>query len=179
MDKNLEEAQDRFIEGIARISELMGFSDGMGRIYGYLYMSPLPLSLDDICERLSLTKGTVSLYLKQMEERNIIRRVRVRNNRKKFYEIIPDIHQVMSAIFQERLKKKIEVVLSTLDSSMELVEKSLPELELEERNQASLIFHRLSVFKDFSSKAFKLMTYIHSEIKEPDDFEKIKKIDIR
>ena len=177
--EKIREAQDKFVDGISRVSELMGFSDAMGRIYGLLYMSALPLSLDDICERLGLTKGTVSLYLKQLEERDIIRRVKVRNSRKKFYELRPDFDKVIHGIFRERLKKKMEIIQSTLDETIELVEEIFPELDANERNRADLIYHRLTVFKDFSLHVFKLMEYLHGDDKKEDIIDKIKRIEIR
>jgi len=48
MDEEITKIQDKFVDSIARTGELMGFSEAMSRIYGLLYISPLPLSLDDI-----------------------------------------------------------------------------------------------------------------------------------
>ena len=178
MDKKLAEAQDSFIEGISRISEFMGFSDGMGRIYGLLYMSAVPLSLDDICDRLALTKGTVSLYLKQMEERNIIRKAPVRKTRKKYYEIRPDFEDSLKEIFQERFKKRMEVILSTARKSISLIDEAMDELKEEEKEKALLMHHRLSHFKDFSLHILKFIQNFILEEKENNLFEEIKKIKI-
>jgi len=177
MDERLIEVQDRFVDGIARVSELMGFSDAMGRIYGLLYLNPGPLSLDDICDRLSLTKGTVSLYLSQLEDKGVISRVSVRNTRKKYYEIKSDVWKVMSDNLQQRFREKLDISLSTADTTIELVEKNLSEMELEERNKASLMLQRLTVFKEFNLKVLKFFEVFLSEDK-PEDRKEIRKIHI-
>ncbi len=74
MNENFQKAQDICIEHAAQISDLFGLSDGMARILALLYLSPEPVSIPVICEKLSLTKGTVSLYLRLLEERKIIAR---------------------------------------------------------------------------------------------------------
>ena len=71
MNKHFQAAQDLCIEHASQLSSLFGLSDGMARILGMLYMSPEPVSIPAICEKLSLTKGTVSLYLRMLEERKV------------------------------------------------------------------------------------------------------------
>jgi DNA-binding transcriptional regulator GbsR (MarR family) len=177
MEEKLREAQDKFINGIARVTELMGLSDATGRIYGFLYMSPLPVSLDDICERLSLTKGTVSLYLRQMEDKNLIKRTWVGNTRKKFYEVRTDLWEVMVENFQQKFKKRFDVTLATVDDSMRLIEESLGEVEEEERHKALLIINRLAVLKEFHLKGIK---FLETFLLEKGNLDKeIRKIDIK
>ena len=57
MDSDLTAAREEFIQGMSRISHFWGFPKAMGAIYGAIYLSPAPLSLDEIVEQVGVTKG--------------------------------------------------------------------------------------------------------------------------
>ena len=47
----------------------------VGQIYGLLFISPDPLALDDLCLRLSLSKGNVSINLRILEDWGAVEKV--------------------------------------------------------------------------------------------------------
>ena len=61
MNDELSLAQENFIQGMSRISNFWGFPRAMGALFGAIYLSPEPLSLDELVERadraLYLAKG--------------------------------------------------------------------------------------------------------------------------
>lgn len=160
MDEEIIKIQDKFVNSIARTGELMGFSEAMSRIYGLLYISPLPLSLDDICERLSLTKGTVSLYLKHLEERDLIGRAYIKKSRKKYYEIRHDLWHVIREEFRNKAKQKLDLTLQTVEKSRKILEESLSETDEEKRKDTEIILDRLCIFENFNVKALKFLQLI-------------------
>jgi DNA-binding transcriptional regulator GbsR (MarR family) len=160
MDEKIINIQDKFINSIARTGELMGFSEAMSRIYGLLYISPLPVSLDDICERLSLTKGTVSLYLKHLEERDLIGRAYVKKSRKKYYDIRHDLWHVLREEFRNKAQQKLNITLQAAEKSRKCLEESFEEMDEEKRKDTELIIDRLSTFEEFNLKALKFVKLI-------------------
>ncbi|MEM9481097.1 MAG: hypothetical protein AAGA58_15705 [Verrucomicrobiota bacterium] len=51
---------DLFVRGV----QVLGLPKSVGQIYGLLFITPEPLSLDDIVERLGISKGSASQGLK-------------------------------------------------------------------------------------------------------------------
>lgn len=48
------------IEVSARVCQFLGIRRSTGQIYGLLYLSPKPLTLDEIAESLGISRGSVS-----------------------------------------------------------------------------------------------------------------------
>ena len=72
MNSYLENARQNFIQGMSRISSFWGFPRAMGAIYGAIYLSPTPLSLDEIVEQVGVTKGAVSTNVRQLERLRMV-----------------------------------------------------------------------------------------------------------
>ena len=51
MNEPTNSAHDHFIKGMSRISHFWGFPKAMGAIYGVIYLSPTPTSLDELVEQ--------------------------------------------------------------------------------------------------------------------------------
>lgn len=47
----------------------------MGQLYGLLYLSPKPLTLDEMAESLSISKGNVSINIRALERWNMVKTV--------------------------------------------------------------------------------------------------------
>ena len=74
-------ARREMVEASGRLFQLLGLPRSTGQIYGLLYMSARPLSLDDICELLSISKGSASTGTRHLASWAAIRQVWVQGNR--------------------------------------------------------------------------------------------------
>ena len=54
------------IDFFVRMMSVMGLPRSVGEIYGLLYFSEIPLSMDDISRRLSISMGSTSQGLKTL-----------------------------------------------------------------------------------------------------------------
>ena len=54
MSTTLPQLKQDFTEGLSQISRFWGFPKGMGAIFAVLYLSPTPLSLDEIVNQTGL-----------------------------------------------------------------------------------------------------------------------------
>ena len=69
---SLQQARDHTIQGLSRISHFWGFPKGMGAIYGAVYLSPNPVSLDELVETVGISKGAVSTNVRQLERLGLV-----------------------------------------------------------------------------------------------------------
>ena len=70
---------------IGRLMEFWGFKRNMGRVWAVLYLSPDPLSADDLRAALQLSSGAVSMTLSELGRWGVVRRVWIQGQRRDFY----------------------------------------------------------------------------------------------
>jgi DNA-binding transcriptional regulator GbsR (MarR family) len=149
MNKHFLLAQDICIEHAAQISGVLGLSDGMARILALLYMSPEPVSIPAICEKLSLTKGTVSLYLRMLEERKILSRAwSKRKGRQKFYEMNPRLWSDFLQDLRTRARKRFEITEDAIERSLQAIQKGAKDYKKEDRLVFKLLSERLERIRE-------------------------------
>jgi len=80
----------QFVERMGLAFERLGLPRSFGRVFALLMVSTGPVSLDEMVERLQVSKATVSTSARSCEDFGLARRVGVRGDRKDYYEIAPD-----------------------------------------------------------------------------------------
>jgi len=70
------------IQLFVQFSRAVGQPRSIAEIYGLLFVSPVPLTLDDLAERLELSKGSASQGLKYLRELGAVRVVAVAEARR-------------------------------------------------------------------------------------------------
>jgi len=117
----LDTVRDDFLLAMGRISDFWGFNKAMGQIYAVLYLNPEPLSLDDIAKSLNMSKGNVSLNVRQLERWNLIKKVIQKSDRKDYYQAESDFWRIVRDIIRERDKKEFDQALATVSTCLENV----------------------------------------------------------
>ena len=79
----------QFIERMGLAMDRLGLNRTFGRIFGLLMVAEEPMSLDEMVERLHVSKASVSTNARACEEFGLARRVGVRGDRRDYYEISP------------------------------------------------------------------------------------------
>jgi len=87
----------QFIERMGLAIERMDLPRTFGRLFGLLMVADRPLSLDEMVERLHVSKASVSTNARDCEEFGLARRVGVRGDRKDYYEIAPRAFERVTA----------------------------------------------------------------------------------
>lgn len=96
------------IETCGRLCRRVGLPRSTGQIYGLLYLSSRPLSLDEIVEILRVSKGSASMGARQLVGLGAIRQTWVLGDRKDYFEVVEDLHEVLKRLFREHLKPRLE-----------------------------------------------------------------------
>ena len=122
MTAKLPELKQNFTESLSQISRFWGFPKGMGAIFGVLYLSPTPLSLDEIVEQTGLTKGAISTEVRTLARMGLVHRSSKLGDRKDYYEAETDFYQSIRSILKERQN-------SEFDRAVRSVQEMLTQLE--------------------------------------------------
>ena len=131
MTQDIEKIKDNFVEGMGRISKFWGFSRIMGQLYGVLYLSQEPLSLDQLSEKLMVSKGSVSTNVRALERWGMVQQVWVKADRKDYYKAETKFMDIVIKILQEREKKEFDNALKTVSECLDVVKSSPSSRETE------------------------------------------------
>jgi len=93
----------------------LGLNRTVGQIYGVLYLSERHLSLDEIVGRLGISKGSVSLNIRELERWGAVRKIWVPGTRKDYYEACTDL----AGILYDRMRKRFEKLLESTGPQMQ------------------------------------------------------------
>jgi DNA-binding transcriptional regulator GbsR (MarR family) len=83
MDENRQALTEDFGLGYVRF----GHSELLGRVVGFLLGSVEPVSEEQIAEELEVSKSPVNQITRRLEELGLVRRVRIKGDRKYYYVI--------------------------------------------------------------------------------------------
>jgi DNA-binding transcriptional regulator GbsR (MarR family) len=90
-DEERARAGDEFIDTMGRHFEEEGVPLIAGRLFGLLMLGDAPCSLDELTERLQVSKGSVSSNARLLENWGVAVRVSRAGDRRDFYRIAPDL----------------------------------------------------------------------------------------
>ena len=130
----MDDVEVEFIERFGLMSEEDGLPRIAGRIYGLLLLCGGPLTLDDIAERLQVSKTSVSTNTRLLDRLGAVERTSKPGDRRAFYRISPE---AVGGHF-DRIKERMNEVLRIL-------EETIPRLD-EEKCEAR---QRLAMMRDW------------------------------
>ena len=111
---NLTPALKKFILHWGEMGSSWGINRTVAQIYAMLYISPKPLTADEICETLSLARSTVSTGLHELQSWGVIRVVHVLGDRRDHFETMNDIWEMFRVILNERKRREFDPTLAAL-----------------------------------------------------------------
>lgn len=122
MTTSITQLKQDFTEGMSQISRFWGFPKGMGAIFGVLYLSPSPLSLDEIVEQTGLTKGAISTEVRTLARMGLVHRSSKLGDRKDYYEAETDFYTAIRSILQERQNSEFDRAIRSVQETLEKIE---------------------------------------------------------
>ncbi len=100
----------------------MGSTWGINRtaaqMHALLYLSPQPLTAEEISETLSVARSTVSTGLRELQSWGIVRSIPVLGDRRDHFEALNDVQEMFRVILHERKRREIDPTLSVLRESV-------------------------------------------------------------
>ena len=144
MPQSLTTIKKDFTEGLSQISRFWGFPRGMGAIFGVLYLSPTPLSLDEIVEETGLTKGAISTEIRALARMGLVHRSTRLGDRKDYYEAEADFYAAVRSILKERQNSEFDRAVGSVRETLTTMEKNWVEDE-----EWNFVYERVQALQDF------------------------------
>jgi len=114
-------AQDQFILEWGRMSSSWGINRTMAQIHALLLVTGRPHSVDELIERLHISRGNASMNLRDLIDWGIIQRFRKPGDRKDIYVSNEDIWQVFARVVRERKRREIDPTTGALKDCLAMV----------------------------------------------------------
>ncbi len=118
----LKPIKQNFIEGLSEISRFWGFPKGMGAIFGVLYISPAPLSLDELVTQTGLTKGAISTEVRALARLGLVHRSSRLGDRRDYYEAEADFYASIRSILKERQNSEFDRAVRSVQETLVVLE---------------------------------------------------------
>ncbi len=122
MTDDLTQIKQDFIEGLSNISGFWGFPKGMGAIFAVLYLSPVPLSLDELTAQTGLSKGAISTEVRALARLGLVHPSARLGDRKDYYSAETDFYRAVRAILKERRDIDFDRSVATVRTTLEKLE---------------------------------------------------------
>ena len=152
MTKTIEDIRNDLIHAIGEKAEKFGFARIAGQLEGLLLFTNHPMSLDEMAERLEVSKGSVSTNIRLLERLKVVRKVYHKGTRKNYYEIRGNIWEVETEIMSTIVKDEIERVKSLI-SNCETDLKTVKAKTEEETDNIGFLQKRFSEINDYIESA--------------------------
>lgn len=114
LKRRLQEVEDQFVGLWRTMSSLWGVSPTMAEVHGLLYISGAALSMDEIMDRLGISRGNVSMNLSKLVEWGLVRKVHQRGDRREYYESLNDVWEMFTLVLAQRKRREVDPILTTL-----------------------------------------------------------------
>jgi DNA-binding transcriptional regulator GbsR (MarR family) len=144
MAQSIIKIKQDFTEGLSQISRFWGFPKGMGAIFAVLYLSPTPLSLDEIVQETGLTKGAISTEIRALARMGLVHRSSRLGDRKDYYEAEADFYAAIRSILKERQNTEFDRAVRSVKETLETLEKNWVEEE-----EWNFVYERVQALQEF------------------------------
>ncbi|PJF40525.1 MAG: ArsR family transcriptional regulator [Chloroflexi bacterium] len=179
MNHTLMAVQDSMLDGLGQLSAYFGFNKVMGQLYGALLLSPGPMSLDDLMERLNISKANVSMNMRTLEHMGMVRQVwiRGRGDRRKYYEAETDFGQIIANILSGREMRDVDRALAIMKDNVEQLQETMPKMSEADSELAKLYVERIQQIQAMFQFAHIVIASVLERVSEI-DFSDISSVNI-
>ena len=140
---------DQFVDSWGAMGSFWGINNSVARIHALMIISDRPWCLDEITERLRISKSNVSTSLKELRTWRVIRKVLQPGDRREFYISEPDAWQMLFTIMRERKKREFDPILASVRSTLARAEQQPEGVALDRLRQMEQM---MSTFDSLSER---------------------------
>lgn len=85
-----------------------GISRSVAQIHALLFLSPAPLTADDIAETLNVARSNVSVSIKELQSWDLVSVTHMLGDRRDYFQARKDIWEVLTTIVDGRKRREID-----------------------------------------------------------------------
>ena len=146
----LATARREFVDLWGQMANHWGINRTMAQIHALLMVSSRPLTAEQIMEELQISRGNVSMNLRDLINWGIVRRTGVAGDRRDFFTTEADVWSMFQIILRERKKRELDPLLSRLEECLTRAgKKPEPGADGDEKAAHEAYVKRVTELRDF------------------------------
>ena len=110
----LSPAVEKYVLHWGEMGTRWGTNRSVAQIQALLYLSPRPMSADEIVDLLSLARSNVSTGLRELQSYGLVRMTHVLGDRRDYFESLHDVWDLFRVIIDQRKQRELNPTLSML-----------------------------------------------------------------
>ena len=150
----LDEAKEEFLNHWGIVGPQWGINRTMAQVHALLFISPEPITTDDIMEELQISRGNAHKNLKELINWGLIKTVIKKGDRKEYFQAEKDVMKMFKTIIKERQKREVapalEVVKNCADKTKGLNSKEAKAFHSQMNDITDLLATGSSILNKFS-----------------------------
>ena len=107
-----------FVSHFGEMGSRWGINRTVGQIYALIFVSPRPLSADEIAQSLEFSRSNVSMGLKELQAWRLVNLRHVAGDRREYFDAPTDAWDIFRTLAEERRRREIEPTLSMLRNAL-------------------------------------------------------------
>ncbi len=120
----LSPVQQKFVLHWGEMGTRWGINRTVAQIHALLYISPHPLTAEELAETLSVARSNVSNSLKELQSWGIVKLVHVMGDKRDHFESMTDVWEMFRVVLNERKKRELDPTIRVLRECIEEAERS-------------------------------------------------------
>jgi DNA-binding transcriptional regulator GbsR (MarR family) len=92
-----------------------GVNRTVAQVHALLYLSPKPLTAEDIAKALSVARSNVSTSLRELQGWQLVQATQQMGDRRDFFSTSHDVWQLFLTVVQQRVEREIKPTIAALD----------------------------------------------------------------
>jgi DNA-binding transcriptional regulator GbsR (MarR family) len=111
----------QFVEHWGVMARSWGINATMGELFALLYITGSDWTAEDLRERLQVSRGNVSMNLRELIAWGVVHKVHRQGERREYYRAEVDVWTLFRRILRERKRRELDPTLIVLERSAELI----------------------------------------------------------
>lgn len=105
---------ESFVMHFGEMGSKWGFNRTVGQMYALLVVAQEPLSANEITDLLNISRGNVSMGIKELQSWRLVQQHHKPGDRKDYYMALGSMWDMAQRVFEERRKREIDPTLTML-----------------------------------------------------------------
>ena len=114
----LTSVMEKYVLHWGEMGTRWGVNRSIAQIHALLYLSPQPLTAEEIADTLSIARSNVSTSLKELQGFGLVRMTHLLGDRRDHFESIKDNWEMLTLIVEERKRREVDPTLALLRECM-------------------------------------------------------------
>jgi DNA-binding transcriptional regulator GbsR (MarR family) len=149
----LQRADLAVADAVGTLMELWGFRRQLGRVWAVLFLSERPLAAPELCDRLQISTGLLSMSLTELRQWGVVKGVAIPGDRKEHYQAETNVWRMVTRVLREREKRAVETALDAFEAALREARRAMDDVDPAVKRLARFKAKRLELLADLCRAA--------------------------